>query len=437
MDKNQVMIILKPEFQKEMFQRVINFYQDSVKASSILKIPASSIRGYKNLYFNCVPECLINKLIKLRIIKSNEIERNIISTFKKNDKIKEILNYGREKRIKNINNIKMSIPSLKDLIHNNYIGFNKWFIKYQLLLNSGFRKIEVKNKKDKIIVKYNNFTKYGFRDFELKFQKRIILNDEFIYFFGLWCGDRAGGKRFGVCNQNKDIIKFTENFLKKYSNKIEKILYITKGMNVPKLKYDKKYIINQDIKGWVISVHCNNGIMKSFFDYLRLYLEDFLNIVKKHELFFAGLFDAEGNVSLYNKSFRWACKDDKLIEIYTNFLKKLNLYDRYDTNCLVSYNKEEFYKKIFPHLKHTEKINKTLFLCKGKGNLSIEYLEVLSYINKYPKRTYKQIAKVLKKNKIYSEVKLLSDFGFLSHEGYPYRFRITSKGLNSLGESKL
>lgn len=77
-------MILKPEFQKEIFRRVINFYQDSVKARFILKIPALSIRGYKNLYFNCVPEYLINKLIKLKIVKSNEVERNIISTFKKN-----------------------------------------------------------------------------------------------------------------------------------------------------------------------------------------------------------------------------------------------------------------------------------------------------------------------------------------------------------------
>ena len=62
---------------------------------------------------------------------------------------------------------------------------------------------------------------------------------EFIYFFGLWCGDRAGGKRFGICNQNEAIIKFTKKFLKKNYQKIEKFLYIQKDLAAPKVDYDK------------------------------------------------------------------------------------------------------------------------------------------------------------------------------------------------------
>jgi hypothetical protein len=49
----------------------------------------------------------------------------------------------------------------------------------------------------------------------------------------------------------------------------------------------------------------------------------------------------------------------------------------------------------------------------------------------------KEISKALKKNKVYSELKILSDFDFISHEGYPNKFKITSKGLRSLGGLKL
>ena len=98
-------------------------------------------------------------------------------------------------------------------------------------------------------------------------------------------------------------------------------------------------------------IHSNNGILSSFFYYLHFNLQQFLNAIKNKGPFFAGLFDAEGNVSLYNKSFRWACKNKELINLYSKQLKELNLYDSYDGNCLISHNKKEFYNIIFPYLK--------------------------------------------------------------------------------------
>jgi hypothetical protein len=148
------------------------------------------------------------------------------------------------------------------------------------------------------------------------------------------------------------------------------------------------------------------------------------------------LFYAEGNVSLYNKSLRWACKDERLIEIYSKFLKQLNLYDRYDGGCLISYNKKKFYEKIFPHLKHSKKINITKPLCIGEGTLPGSHSKVLNYLNSHPEKSAKDISKGLKKSKVYSELQMLSKLNYIIKESYPVKHSITSKGMKLLGEIK-
>ena len=148
--------------------------------------------------------------------------------------------------------------------------------------------------------------------------------------------------------------------------------------------------------------------------------------------FFAGLFDAEGNVSLYNKSFRWACKNEKLIKIYLNFLKKLDMRPHYDGGCLVSYNKDIFYDKIYPYMKHNDKINLTKIMLTGKGILPKRHLRVLSQVYLVPQSTQQELSKALKENKMYSELRLLTQFGYINCKGYPMKFKITNKGLKTL-----
>ncbi|HUS49017.1 MAG TPA: hypothetical protein VMZ91_02575 [Candidatus Paceibacterota bacterium] len=434
MKKDNRMIKLNPSFQRELFTRVIRKYKDSFKASEVLKFPASSIRAYKNLYFKSIPRRIIQDLIKHRIMNSSELDKNILSYFNKKDQIRSSLNKGRELRKNHFKKLKEKIPSLREIISSNKIDVLKWFKSYQHLLNTPFRKLNVQYEKDYFILTYKNFAKKEFREFSVKIPNSFSLDEDFIYFFGLWCGDRSGGKRFGVCNKNNEILNFTEKFLKQQYQNIEKILTISKGVKEPKLNYDKKFVINHDKKGWVLSIHSNNGILSSFFYYLQSQLDFFLLDIQKKEIFFAGLFDAEGNVSLYNKSFRWACKNNSLIKIYSKHLKDMGLFERYDGNCLISYNLSDFYKQIFPYLKHKDKLNKTLFLCTGKGNLPVEHLKILTHLKKEPKKTAQEIAKALKKNKIYSELRLLTDFGFISSNGYPHRFEIALKGIKSLGD---
>lgn len=432
-----VMIKLQPNFQKTIFRKLIEKYGGSIKAGKNLNLVASSIRGYKNLYFDSVPEMVLNQLIKLNITNKRELNKKTLEIFEKSEKVAEQLSKGREKRKEQFKKMKRDIPPLKHITKGTYLDFKEWFDKYKFLVNSNFRKLNIKERKEYIVAKYENFTKKGFKHFEVKLPSKILLDDEFIYFLGLWCGDRAGGKRFGVCNQNEKIINFVENFLNKNYQNVEKILYMKKGLIEPKLIYDKKFLIDKDINGWVLSTHSNNGILASFFHYIQSDLEDFLALNKNNCAFFAGLFDAEGNVSLYNKSFRWACHDKEMIKIYSKFLKRLNLYDGYDGNCMISYNKREFYDKILPYMKHSDKINLTKLMITGKGNLPRKYISVLDKISNSSNLTAKEVAKALKETKVYSELRLLKDFGFITSTNYPNKYKITNKGNKTLGRIKL
>jgi hypothetical protein len=84
-------------------------------------------------------------------------------------------------------------------------------------------------------------------------------------------------------------------------------------------------------------------------------------------------------------------------------------------------------------MNQTEKINLTKFLYDGGAKMPQEYLGILKHLFSRPMSTQKKIAKALKKNKVYSELKLLCDFGYIMKKNRPYIFELTSKGLGTLG----
>ena len=437
MEKIYDMVELNKEFQKELFIKVIKKYKGSIKASRILKIPASSIRGYKNLYFNSVPLLVIQNIIDIGMTNNKEVKINTILNYIKEEKVKNIMLKGRRKINFRIARLKKNIPSLKEIKQEDYLNVSKWFEKYRYLVDTPFRKINVLEKGDFILIMYSNYTKFGYKYFKVSIPKKIYLDSEFFYFFGLWCGDRTGGKRFGIANKNEKIINFTEYFLKKYNQPVEKILLITKGLKFPKIEYNKSFEIENKNKGWVLSVHTNNGIFATFFHYLQSQMENLFNSDLEKYAFLAGLFDAEGNVSLYNKSLRWACKNQKLIKIYTKLMKDIGVFHRYDGGCLISYNLKILYSKMFPFLKHSEKVNLFNFLFKGEGTMPKEYLDILRLVTNFPNKSAIEISKALKKNKVYSELKMLRNFKYIRAREHPNKYEVTSQGRELLGRLKL
>lgn len=415
------LVKLIPSFQRKIFEKVITKYAGSLNAEKILKIPASSIRGYKNLYFCLVKQDLLTKLINLGFLTELELSKNTLAIFSKEALVEFNLNSGRSKRINNLKDMRSLLPSVKSLVIKNELNFLKWFEKYHNLLDSGFRKSTFFSKNSLLYISYNNFVKKENKKFEVQIPEKFILNDKFSYFFGLWCGDSAGGKRFGIVNQDEAILTFTEDFLKEMHQNVEKILYFSELIEEPKVNFDKKYILKTNKKGWVLSVHSGNGILTSFFNYLYDNLEEFLNFLNL-ESFFAGLFDAEGNVSIYNRSIRLACKDKEKVRIYTKFLEKESFSVTYDGGCMVIYDLNLFFDKFYHHIIHSKRKKLLYFLCTGKGEMPLAFQEVADYVVNHPNCTQKEIAKALKKTKVFQELKLLCDFEYLCHKGYPFRY---------------
>ena len=272
-NNNNILITLNSDFQKKLFQEVIEKYGNSIKASKMLGIPASSIRGYKNLYFKSISNVLLETIISLNIVPGKEISKNTIKTFNRSKLVQSCLDKGRIKIKNKFRKLKEEIPSPNKIIFNDFISVSSWLEKYRFLVDSPFRKIDIMYNKKNITINYKNFVRTEFKKFRVKIPKRILLNEDFIYFFGLWCGDRAGGKRLGICNQDKNLLDFSEKFLKKNFQTIEKILYIKKGRKKPQIKVDKEFIIEEGYSSWVVSIHSNNGIFSSFFFFFLVNLE--------------------------------------------------------------------------------------------------------------------------------------------------------------------
>ncbi|MBU0962919.1 MAG: hypothetical protein KKD48_03365 [Nanoarchaeota archaeon] len=351
--------------------------------------------------------------------------------------MKKELILGQKIRHNQLRKWRKDIPSIKEIIKKDYIYFEKWFLKYEKLINFGCRQIikkEANGNKLKLI--YSNYSKSEKKIFTNYFPLKIKVDKDFQYFFGLWCGDRLGSGRFGVGNKNKEINLYTKYYLKKLYQKPEFILTYNQGIKKPKLDYKiDKYYINKaetNIRGYCISVGIKNGIMFTFFDYLYKNLDKILTYFPNPYIFFAGLFDAEGNVFLEDSCFRWACLDKEKVSIYKKHLKKLNLFKRYDGCNLVTYNKNTFSKEILPHIKHPDKINKTNLICYSCGKLEDRFLEILKLIKNNPSITNKKLSKVLKRTKRYSQTMFLKKLGYIKSENYPKQLFITPKGLDEI-----
>ena len=414
------MIKLKPVFQRELFNKLLKNHNRH-DLSKLLKKSPSILYHYKNCKVNSIPLNLLEIAIKLSNIPEKEFNKNILNKFSAKDKINQILNDGREIRKEKLKQWKKDIPPLKSLIIDNYLDFELWFFKYKNLIDFGVRKLNYIKKNNKFLeVSYTTHSNKIKKEFIIKFPRKILINKGFLYFFGLWVGDKRGGKRFGVTNKEPKINSFTEDYLIKLYQKPERVLYIHKKEKLPyNLKYDKLVEIDSETKGYSLSVHIKNGILTSFFDYLESNIDEFLYKIKDFNIFFAGLFDAEGNIFLEDSCFRWSCKNEDLIKIYKKHLTRLGLYDRFDGSNFVAYNKEIFAKKILPYIIHPKKINNTNLVCYGKGFLEDRFKNILNIIKLNPGLTNNELSNLLDRKKVYAQLRFLEKLDYIYFKDYP------------------
>jgi len=427
-------ILLKEDFRKEIFGELLLKYNWK-KLCELLKITQGSIYRYKNKDV-AVPEAIITKVRNMLKIPKERLEQNTIMIHAPFEARAKILDMGRTKRIQQLKEWKKKLPSVTTLLEKDRINVERWFERYASLVNFGFSKIEcIVKRGTRLIIIHKCWAKGKKRRFKLILPRFIKLDENFQYFFGLWCGDKAGGGRLGILNKSLELIKFTKYFLgKMYQKSTIIVMKSSKISKVPKFELNIDKI--QEVKGmagtWVLSVYSVNGILKRFFDYLLVNLDKVLELLPKKNIFFAGLFDAEGNIFLEDGTVRWACKKLHEVEIYKKHLEKYNLFGRYDGSNIVSKNVNQFSSMVFPYIKHKSKINSYNLMLYGKGELDERFKNILRAVYQNNNERISDLSKLMGKKKLWAQIKFLEKHKYLKSRNYPKIMNITYKGLAEL-----
>lgn len=143
----------------------------------------------------------------------------------------------------------------------------------------------------------------------------VRLDTDTMYFLGLWRGDNAGGGRVGIVNQNFDILKKNVNLLRTCFGQPVHHLIGDVMSSLELDEADKKrygsllreidvenvtYTVNKGILGSpVFMVSAHNAVLRRLLDFVKSNLSSVFTDVglEARGAFYAGLFDAEGNVN--------------------------------------------------------------------------------------------------------------------------------------------
>jgi hypothetical protein len=430
------MILIEDDFKKDIFSKLMKRYKCGFLTNE-LKITHGSLYRYKNTHGVSVPESIVKNCLQMTGIGENELNNHTIKTFEPKELRHKCLNIGREIRKKQLKKWRDELPKSADIVKNGYLNLEKWFYHYRRLIDFGSRRIESVDIKDnRIIIKHKNYVKGKQRDFTVVLPRKIYINNDFIYFFGLWCGDRVGGGRIGIANKSIELNRATEEYLKNGLYQ-EPRFVVLKSSRIDRLPdFDFKVESVQVVKGmpgsWVACVQSVNGILKSFFDQLLEDLDSFLRILPKRNIFFAGLFDAEGNVFLEDGCFRWACKNTRRVDIYERHLKEYGLFNRYDGGNIVTNNSDVFSSLILPYMKNKEKINKAKLLCCGVGYLDKRFRKILNTVKNNPNKEVSRLARIMGRKKLWPQIRFLERYKYVESKEYPKMIFITDKGINEL-----
>lgn len=437
--KGKVRVKITDKFRKRLFESLFEKYSYKFLERE-LGSSHSTLYHYKNKVINTIPMNLLEKCMNLLGISKLELENNIIEKTSSKELQSKGLKIGREFRNSQLKQWQEEIPDVSEIINDDSLMIEKWFNSYRKLLDVGGREFKnISKNGNKLLLNYMNYSNGKKEKFSKYLPVKLKINEDFQYFFGLWCGDNIGGGRIGIGNKNLDLIYFTNSYLREIYQKPKLVLQkFSNFKEKPKIniKIDKVEV-NKNYPGdYVFSLFSGNGILKSFFDYLLENLDEFLNLIPNKNIFFAGLFDADGNVLLEDECFRWSCKNMKEVEIYKKHLKELKLFHRYDGCNLVTHNKDSFEKLIYPYIKHKEKINKTNLICCENGYLDERFINILRTVKDYNGKTISTLSKKMGRKKLYAQIKVLEKLKYVKRENYPHKIFITEKGIDKLKNYK-
>lgn len=217
-------VILNPKFKKELFEQLYKKHYKGhgsiTKICNLLNIKRQLFYLYRKNYTTTIPLIFVYKIGEILDKSEEEIKNNIKDIYNYREIRDDILNKGIKLRHNKLKKFKTNIPLITNLIKKDYINLELWFNSYINLINFGSRQfIKINKKENKIILKYTNYSNSKKKLFINFLPKKIKIDEDFLYFFGLWCGDRSGRGRFGIVNKNKEINFFTKYYLNKLYQK--------------------------------------------------------------------------------------------------------------------------------------------------------------------------------------------------------------------------
>ncbi len=156
-DKKELMVLLNPEFKKELFSLFLKKYGPN-NVSRLVDKSRGMIYHYKNNRVKYIPISLANKTCVLCNIDVKYLGQNVIETISKEGMRKKHLNFGRDFRKKQLKKWKEEIPDIKEIIKEDYIDVEKWFYAYKKLIDFGCRHFnEISVEENKLILRYTNY----------------------------------------------------------------------------------------------------------------------------------------------------------------------------------------------------------------------------------------------------------------------------------------
>ncbi|MBL7206183.1 MAG: hypothetical protein ISS36_01135, partial [Candidatus Aenigmarchaeota archaeon] len=206
--REEMRVELNDNFRKELFAKLFRKYPTRILMKEI-NMAQGTLYHYKNKRIPTIPIRLVKDFIQRADIDKRKLNSNIIN-ITTTEKIRHKgLNIGRTKRKNQLKKWRREIPTINEIVDKNHLNLERWLKYYIKLINFGCRKFESVNKdNDKIILKYTNYSKGKKKKFTTNLPTKLNIDIDFQYFFGLWCGDRAGGGRVGILNKELELIYF-------------------------------------------------------------------------------------------------------------------------------------------------------------------------------------------------------------------------------------
>jgi len=437
-NKNTTFVVLNEDFKKGLLKKYWTKHKLQKHIAKNLEISTGTFRNYLKYGYKIqlstlnkiiddlsVPKEILEKNIENKIPARNIIEKSLkkaremgiekrswrfgLTKINKEKLWKKAFKKKREKTDRIIKNIKLDNIIIKNKIH------TKELLQYfdsALKVHNGIKINKIKETKQEISITFNLLGATSKYSGEKTSPKYLKLNNDFLWFLGLWLGDRCGrSTMIGISTKELNTVEkvydiFSNNF-KQPKNKITVVLEYNKNENVSKyLKSRFNHVkINKSkntLREWKsYKVKFNNTLIRFIFTLIEKRLNEFLDLLNKNQLsaFFAGFFDAEGTV--FRKYLLYSQKTNKrLISTLREKLRQIGFETRYKYNSTIYINNpKKFAEFIYPNIRTNDKRFRLTTLLNYGMAISVDDVFFLWLVKKLRNPNTKMITDILNKSR--------------------------------------